>query len=609
MNKKFLWLVVSGLMALSLVMAACSTATTSTTSTTTTTSTTSTTTAISTTTTTTTAQPASDKPQYGGTLYTFAGADTTIWDYMRGTLTGTYEEQLFQGDWAKGPAGGYGTNQTDWAYGDNDIFDLKTGYLADSVKWSVDAAKTTGTIVYEIKQGVHFGLNPKQPASVLVNGRQLTADDVVLTLQRACTWPQAYVYLNNADLRTSNITKTGPWEVTCVVPYTGLVAAVSRFNDTVPIQPHEVWEKYGDLNDWTRVIGTGAWILTDVVTGSEQTRVRNPNYWLKNPVGPGKGDQLPYIDSVKTLILVDTSTQQAAFRTGKLDVFFSLNKTDSTLLKKNDPQLLEQVSLSFQGRGNPQLNMRTDYTPFNDVRVRRAMCMCIDYNNILQNYWGGEGQIYTFPYSDIKEYHELYLPFSEYSDLAKSIYTYNVDGAKKLLADAGYPNGFKTTIICMSTNVDFYSIYKDYLSKIGIDMAIDVRDPGVFTNIYTAKTFTQMISGDTGPVAVFYNGQPISGLTAQNNRSQVNDPYINDQITQIKSAAITDIHQAMSMYKNLTKYVVEQAYAIPAVTSGYHTLWWPWLKNYSGEQNIGYDDGTWPQFIWIDQDLKKSMGH
>ena len=140
-------------------------------------------------------------------------------------------------------------------------------------------------------------------------------------------------------------------------------------------------------------------------------------------------------------------------------------------------------------------------------------------------------------------------------------------------------------------------------------MALDVKDPSAMTNIINQKLFTQMMVGDTAPIAIFYNGQQISGLTSQNNRSIVNDPFINDQMTKIRETVITDQHKAMAMYKELTKYVVDQAYVIPAVTGGYRTLWWPWLKGYSGELTVGYDDNIWPTYIWYDQDLKKSMGH
>jgi peptide/nickel transport system substrate-binding protein len=89
----------------------------------------------------------------------------------------------------------------------------------------------------------------------------------------------------------------------------------------------------------------------------------------------------------------------------------------------------------------------------------------------------------------------------------------------------------------------------------------------------------------------------------------VDDPYINEKLPPIRAAMLTDQHQAMKMYRELTKYVVEQAYVVTAVTGSYRTLWWPWLKNYSGELNVGYDDPIWPAFIWVDQELKRNMGY
>jgi peptide/nickel transport system substrate-binding protein len=80
-------------------------------------------------------------------------------------------------------------------------------------------------------------------------------------------------------------------------------------------------------------------------------------------------------------------------------------------------------------------------------------------------------------------------------------------------------------------------------------------------------------------------------------------------MTKIRLTCLTDLHQAMKDYRELTKYVVTQAYTVPNVIGPNHVMWWPWIKNYSGEITVGYDDPTWPAFIWVDQELKKSMGY
>ena len=622
MSKKILWLVVSSLMVISLVTSSCVPAVTPTTTpvpntaSTPTTPTTPTTPAAPSAPVTEppqkeSAKPAAKVPKYGGTLTLSSTTDISVWDPARVVTSAVIDLtnlQTFEGDWAKGIAGGFGTSETDWAYGNNDLFDLKTGYLAESAKWSFDTAKNEGAIIYQIRQGVHWAFDPTSEASRLVNGREMTADDIVYSLQRNTTWSQGYVYLNQPELRSANITKTGPWEVTVKVPFPTLITAISRYNDTVRIVPHEVVEKYGDMNAWQRVVGTGPFILKQVVPGSVMLLERNANYFMKDPVGPGKGNQLPYLDGVKIIILPDASTRQAALRTGKIDLMSLLTREEANSLKKTTSTLLEFISTSNQGRGNPPLNMKIDTAPFNDIRVRRAMMMAIDFEAILQGYWGGQGQIYTFPHSKIKEYEELYLDFNDYPASAKELFSYNPDKARQLLKEAGYPTGFKTSIILTSTEVDFVSIYKDYLSRVGIDMALDIKESAAKTTIQVAKSHTAMITGDTAPVAIFSNGQPFSG-TAHNNRSMVNDPYINDTLVKVRLAALTDMHQAMVMYREMTKYVVDQAYAIPAVIGSFHTLWWPWLKNYSGELTVGYDDPIWPSFIWYDETLKKSMGY
>src|SRR3990170_4828249 len=307
MTKRILWLVVSCLMALSLVIAACGPAATPTTPTAPSTPTEPTPTAPTTPTTEKPQQeavkPAADTPKYGGTVRLALTADMTNFDdvvtvgFGHGLTNSLTNENMWTGDWTKGPAGGYGTKQTDWI-GIYDVFDNHVGLAAESWKWTLDAAADKGTLVYQVRKGVRYGLNSKSEASKLANGREMTADDIVFSFKQLITDTRAYMYRAYPDLRDAQITKTGPWEVTVKTSTAAaMITAVAKFGSYVRIVPPEVVAKYGDMSKWYNAVGTGPFLLTDYVPGSQALLPRNPNYWKKNPVGPGTGDQVPYIDA------------------------------------------------------------------------------------------------------------------------------------------------------------------------------------------------------------------------------------------------------------------------------------------------------------------------
>ncbi len=548
-----------------------------------------------------------EKPKYGGTLSMTVAPAITVWDPTR-QITGIfnlYLNSLWEGDWTKGPAG---TGETDWGFGNNDIFAYKAGMIAESWEWSVDAEKKTGTIVYQIRPGVHWSLDPNNAASKLVNGREVTADDVVFSLTRAVTWSLGFVFSSNAELRTADIKKTGPMEVTIKVPYTALYNAITRFGDAIFIIPPEVVQKYGDLSDWKNQVGTGPFIITDYVTDSMCTAVRNNNFFLKNPIGPGKGDQLPYVDKIKVFAIPDVSTRNAALRTGKLDQAVPLTYDDANELRSVQG-LVEVKSTHWQGRGTPYF-MRSDTKPFDDVRVRRAMNMAIDRQAILQGQYDGNGQAFPFPFAYVKEYDGLYYKPEEWTDEVKSIYTYNPDGAKKLLAEAGYPNGFKTQILLNANSQveqDMATIFVGMWKAIGVDVEMVLRDPTTKGNMCTNWTHLPITPDTTGPVAVFPVGNTFTGI--RYNLSIIKDEKILQYMADVRAAAINDLGAAMAKYKEMTKYAFVQAWHVPDVVGPQSLMYWPWIKNYHGEITIGYDDADWPWYIWIDQDLKKQMGY
>jgi len=563
-------------------------------------------------------KPATEAPVYGGVLTTALGADPTIMDCVEaiGRHVDLFHSKLWMGDWAKGPAGGYGTNDTDWLHSYDDPKNDK-GFIAESVKWTVDETKKEGTIVAQIRQGIHYGVNPALEASRLVNGRELTADDVVYVLNYTISQPRSYLYKTNLELRTANISKTGPWEVTMRIPLEAMSSAINRFLDGEHFYPPEVMQKYGKISDWKMRVGTGPFMQTDYVPGSLEVFSRNPNYFEKDPVGPGKGNQLPYLDGVRRLIIPDASTRQAALRTGKLDHMAGYTWEDANMMRKQVPALKEVERTSDSGKSN-SIWMRTDKAPFSDVRVRRAMAMAIDYQSIVDSVFGGTGQIVTLPYAYTKGYGDTVfsgLDDPEMPASVKELFSYNPEKAKALLKEAGYPNGFKTSIVTSTgswggvPNVDYFSIIKDMWSKVGIDLSIDIKDTGTLTTILTNRTHEALAASSESPVATFYLGIAYQG-TGRYNLSMLNDPVINSGLAKVRLAALTDLTSAMKLYKKeITTYVNDQAYAISTPVGSQFTFWWPWVKGYSGEAYIGYDDAIWYYYVWYDQSLKKSMGY
>jgi peptide/nickel transport system substrate-binding protein len=615
MKKKILWMVVSGLMALSLVVASCGTATVE-------------------------EEEEEEEgggvvveeeeeeeeqeevvqedtgPKYGGTLNLALTGDITSFDaissaFFVGTTIRHSNEGLVQGDWTKGPAGGYGTNQVDWGMG-YDVLSLKTGILADSWEWSADFENDEATLIYQIKQGVHYGLNEQSEASRLVNGREMTADDVAYSLSMQVTNPSCYMYRAVPGLRTAEITKTGPWEVTVKTTPDYLMTAFQRFNYFAVIVPPEVIEKYGDLSDWKNSVGTGPFMLIDHVAGSTVEFKKNPNYHLTDPIGPGKGNQLPYIDGFRFLILPDKSTRHAAVWAGKIDQIYRITWEDAEQFRLSAPDMMEDESPIY---GGASIAMRVDMAPTDNIKVRRALIMATDLESIRQGLNGGLGEIHTWPWPATKGYEPTFVPLDDprMPESVKDMYTYNPEKAKQLLAEAGYPDGFKIEALMTSTEVDYYSILKDMWTEINVDLEFIVRERGAKTQLLASAQHPNLVQSGVPQARMYYYLSNALSTNPTSNPCMANDSFVNEKILDIGRLVITDEKAAMSVWGDeLMPYYLEQAYQIPRPTAPTYCFWWPWLKNYSGEIMTGESLGhelLWNKYTWLDTSIKKTMGY
>ncbi|MBI2829668.1 MAG: ABC transporter substrate-binding protein [Chloroflexi bacterium] len=617
MRKKVVWMMVSGLVTFSLVMAACAKAPATPTKP-------ATPTAVTTTAPTTTSPtekpavtPTVEKPKYGGTFIRGLHQDILDFDdldrqWLAYTLMVTNETPLV-GDWTRGPAGGYGTNEAGWDL-NSDRWELKTGLLAESWEIPNKIEGDSATFVFKIRKGVFWGLNPNSEASRLVNGRELTAEDVAFSLNLDTHTPQYYLYKTLPEVRNTKITAPDKWTVKVEnIPWTGFEGAFARMSDFIHVVPPEVVQKYGNMRDWKVSVGTGPYILTDFVPSSSATLVKNTKYWMKDPIGPGKGNQLPYMDGVKFLIITDRSTRYAALRTGKVDWVTTVDWEEAARLKKDYP-LLKQHQYFDDGGGTYSFGMRIDKPPFTDIRVRRALMMATDFEGIKKNLYGGNAQILTWPIGFFKEYAGAYLGLDDPDTPAsvKELYAYNPEKAKVLLKEAGYPNGFKTWIDMGNTpeEVDYMSLIKSMWAKVGVDLELRPKEAGALRTIRAKFAFEQMMDGlGAGRTSILYRMLHFRGMENPENSSRVDDPVVERAFQNVQSAVVTSQREADRQFRELMKYVVDQAWVIPGVTPPTYTVWWPWIKNYNGETAMGYMNRHVYNWIWLDQELKKSMGY
>ncbi|MFC1897450.1 ABC transporter substrate-binding protein [Chloroflexota bacterium] len=566
-----------------------------------------------------------DKPQYGGTLTQIYNWSLTVFDPAVAGRMGIPEPGILRltndtghiYDWALGPAGGYGTKQlTFQTNGFNGIEGIGVDHLyipAWAGKWTALAADT---FTLEIMPGVHYGLNPDSEASVLVGGRELTTDDVVANYVRYIYTPESYFYPHQTSVAMRSqfpdktdpfVKKTGEWEITCTFPE-HIYHSRNRFiiGWRNYIFPPEVWEEYGDVTDWENLVGTGPFMLTDFVPGSQATLIRNPNHWQLNPIGPGEGDQLPYVDTLRLLMILDESTRLAALRTAKSD-FLSVVPLDNALELINSTPDLKYSS--YVGGDSRQVNLRCDKEPFSDVRVRQALMMAIDYDGIIDSIYSGFGEKLVYPImpegGSASIQNNLRPSFDSLPAETQRLWSHDVEYAKELLTDAGYPDGFRTTMNIQNTSkdIDSATILQSMWADVGVDVDINIQERAVL--LATWRNYEAMRMYWSSTAFVYGTWSPYVG----ENSSWVDDPKIFAEFEKVEALLAFDDPAIVKLWRDMQPYAQSQVYYIEFPQPHEFVFWWPWIKNYNGELNLDQRDNnvSWAKYAWIDQDLRESM--
>lgn len=446
-----------------------------------------------------------------------------------------------------------------------------------------------------------------------VNGREMTADDIGWSFCRIIG--VGYGFDEPTPYRG-----TGTYYFFDKIYSTDKYTLVFEFSkpvfdiqDTIAnmygeVHPKELIEVLGDraFEDWKNAIGTGAFMMEDYVAGTGGSVVRNPNYWGYDERHPD--NRLPYLDRIKILIIQDSSTANAALRTGKINTIGGLNWEIGEQMMKTNPELQYRMALGTSWG----VRARVDVKSFDDIRVRKALNMAIDRELIAKTHYGGhvKGTPVCMTSEKLTGYCPLYEDWPE--DIQEG-YVYDPEGAKALLAEAGYPNGFKTNVVISSYgDLDLAQIFQAMFQDVGIDMEINVVEGAVFGDyVYRNKKHDQMswewfawTSSPMRPFTLFhsinlYNTQLIDGL--------VYDEMYEKEIWEEPEPVISPAefeNRLMEKVKALNIYVMSNYWIVSGPPSVTYTFWQPWLKGYSGE--FGRCALSYSR-VWIDQAVKSKI--
>lgn len=287
------------------------------------------------------------------------------------------------------------------------------------------------TWTFKLRPGVKFH-----------DGRELEAEDVKATIVRVMDKATGSTARVNFDIVESIDTPDkGTIVFKLKIPYSGFA---ELFGDRqVRIVPRDKIDTLA-----TAPIGTGPFMFKSFRPGDRVELVKNPNYYIKGE---------PKLDAVTFRIMPESAAQVAALETGELDLVWSLPLESLEQFKKNKDVVIDSVATStWDG-----LIMNSAHKPFDDPRVRKAVLLALDKQALVEFALYGQGT----------PTHTMIPPSHPYYNKDLPIGQPNIEQAKKLLAEAGFPNGFETTLYLPNgrpTRERLGVAAKEFLQQIGI---------------------------------------------------------------------------------------------------------------------------------------------
>jgi peptide/nickel transport system substrate-binding protein len=449
-------------------------------------------------------------PVKGGTLTIAQSADATISTVLKGSLGNQ--------SWAANVL------ETLTTYDD----DMKPQPLLAS-KWSVSDDKMSMDIT--LRDGVKFH-----------TGRAMTADDVKFSFEQAAD--------EKSGSQVGYIAKS--FKAMDVVSPTELKIEFSQptpnifdfLDQTFVIDKETV----SGLADGSQVIGTGPFKFVSWSPGSEIKLVRNDDYWGKKP----------HLDGIDIAIITDSTAMLNAMRSGRSAVAIGMSPVDVRSLSSDSGYSV----IVTAGSAMP-IGVDVTTAPFDNQQVRQAINYAIDRKRIAKLLFNDESAATDLFWGEDS---------AAYPKSLKNYYAYDAKKAKQMLKDANAGGAAVTiSVINLPQNVSMAEVIRNNLEAVGLKPTIKVMESSEFA--------TAQIDGTLGQAFLPLNGlNGLSPVTLINKVPAIrkNNPshFWSDEYQSLRQKLLdADNDKAYaSALKNLSQYILDQAFSLPVVISPGQTV-------------------------------------
>jgi peptide/nickel transport system substrate-binding protein len=430
-------------------------------------------------------------------------------------------------------------------------------WLAESWEQSEDGLTWT----FKLRHGVKFH-----------NGREMTAEDVKWSFER----------LIAPETGSGNAARVGPPEtkIEVIDDYTvaithpepfGIFPQSIGFDKSTGIMAKE---SVGEDGRVEVPIGTGPFKITQVEGTTRLVLEKNADYWQEG---------LPYLDKIEIVPIPDDTVRETALRGGEVDWVLAIAPQNYDSLNE-DPNVVvataPQLSYDYMG-----VNLTRQ--PFDDVRVRQAMSFALDRQQICEAGFFGLCDPLQAPVGKGSPWYFGYQPYGQ-----------DVEKAKELLAEAGYPDGFEMELLPTTQygeTVRAAQVLQQQLAQIGIQATINAPEWSEWLELEGNFKYDAYICNWNGLIDAdqYYYLQHHTGLVF--NFTGYSNPEFDKLVEE--GRAISDFDKRYEIYQQADKILVDDAPYIYMYNKKEIRAYAPYVKGFVVRPDQANNFWT----VWLDK--------